>query len=234
MKKRFFTLIELLLVVTIIMILMSILLPALRLVKLTAQKSGCQSNLKQLGAVWHLYLGDYDSMFPPFAGNWAESSRYSWDWFFYPYHGNHWGFRCPGWRKLKITDLDNSDGATWLRDYAINSYLVRDATLTNYVTTRLNNIRRPEAIILISDGYRRQMTPKNGSPSWTYNYASYNYSWARYGCSRHIPGDHDGHHPSGGMNITFGDGHVKYSKYPNSASGDEGYNFWWNLWYKEL
>ena len=59
-----FTLVELLVVISIIAILASILLPALKSAKNISKDAVCKSNLKQIGVLTFNYLMDYNEMFP--------------------------------------------------------------------------------------------------------------------------------------------------------------------------
>ncbi len=100
-KKGGFTLVELLVVIAIIALLMSILMPALARVRKQAKAVLCQSNLKQWGAIFAMYLGDYQGRY--LSGWIAEedlASRpfYKNYWYdaFKPYYGNEGDLRlCP-------------------------------------------------------------------------------------------------------------------------------------------
>ena len=65
MKRRYFTLIELLIVISIIAILAAMLLPALQKSRQKAQSIQCISNLKQIGLANLQYVNDWQDTIPP-------------------------------------------------------------------------------------------------------------------------------------------------------------------------
>ncbi len=68
MKRKCFTLVELLVVIGIIAVLMGILLPALSAVRRTAQRVVCGSNLAGIGKAMLLYANEYAGEFPRAGG----------------------------------------------------------------------------------------------------------------------------------------------------------------------
>ena len=63
-----FTAVELLVVVSIIAILTSLVLPALKTVRAAARSTQCMSNLRSMGVALNAYTGDYRSFVPPGCG----------------------------------------------------------------------------------------------------------------------------------------------------------------------
>ena len=64
MKRMWFTLIELLIVISIIAILAAMLLPALNKAREKGHQISCTGNLRQLGTVFVSYTDDYAGFFP--------------------------------------------------------------------------------------------------------------------------------------------------------------------------
>lgn len=135
-----FTLLELLIVLAIIMILASILLPALNKAKETTRQISCAGNLKQIGTAYQMYGVDSNDYFAPwkngtyvwaqYVGNYesgiaSEERLAGWGGKIYPYLGGkgHWKiFVCPSDPfKRNLTDKSSNSSNGTGASYMVNS-----------------------------------------------------------------------------------------------------------------
>src|SRR5262249_24983215 len=75
-SRRAFTLIELLVVIAIIVILASLLLPAVTRVKALALAAQCKNNLRQIDLALVMYVHDHDGVYPAVS---AGTNFFSWE-----------------------------------------------------------------------------------------------------------------------------------------------------------
>ena len=76
--KRAFTLVELLVVIAIIAVLASLVFPALRGARQSANSAICINNLRQLGAGAQMYWSDYDQNFFPYKAGATNNGDIYW------------------------------------------------------------------------------------------------------------------------------------------------------------
>jgi prepilin-type N-terminal cleavage/methylation domain-containing protein len=184
MKRSGFTLVELLVVISIIALLMAVLMPALARVRSQAKAVLCLSNLKQWGLAFSLYTSDNDGKF--MNGYVPQSSGYMWaggngggmgSWWFIPlrpyYRDDNLRF-CPMAIKPYEEGGQVPFGAwrTWLGDggsYGANGYILNSpdgldmqlgrATAYNWKTS---NVRGAFNIPVFLDSLWVDAWPVNG------------------------------------------------------------------------
>ncbi len=243
-----FTLVELLVVIAIIALLMAILMPALRRVKMQAEEIACRSNLKQVGLIIYLYLDDSDFTmahcfvydFPGKPSSASKCNQYYWrypDGTYYKYYENdsYWGtayidyvknpkvFGCPGMRNVAETmaqDLLYSVDPKEITQaaFALNGWLDRE---------KVNSIRNQSEVILshdhveprIENGVRDMLF--NSGPG-TMNLTHYRQGGGRAkwyrGIFRHNRRSGDEFRTGGRLNVLWLDNHVGSI---NETTGDD-------------
>ena len=201
MRRKKFTLLEILIVIAIIAILASMLFPLFSKAKRSGIKTYCASAHKQLhtGLMAYVYDKKDKRVLPSYNGAWKYTSGVGWKFTF-----NLWenqmkeyittpkAIDCPETTKV-MTGFGWSDFGynDWLNDYGYAWHYAQGKKLAS-----LNN---PSELIVFSDGYYRMMHTDTGN--W----------WSR------INGRHSGVHtgnlwsPDGNANFVTLDGSVQNS-----------------------
>jgi prepilin-type N-terminal cleavage/methylation domain-containing protein/prepilin-type processing-associated H-X9-DG protein len=204
-----FTLVELLIVIAIIAILSSMLLPALRQAKESAQKIICISNLNNMGKALGLYTINYNGYSPPIYVNtsnfpgeneWYKNSEFT----TYLGLGSNKPWWAPGFggykppsERIIICPSDVSPwsptGDPWL---SYGYYVYMHCCDTNRTVVNLYSIKKPSKVVFCSDVHNAR-------------YISYNEYNKILGASyRH----------RNRINANYGDGHVGQVKAPYSSA----------------
>ncbi|AQT66984.1 putative major pilin subunit [Anaerohalosphaera lusitana] len=235
-KQKAFTLIELLVVIAIIALLLSIMMPALGMVKEKARAVICRSNIRQWGTLFALYTNDYNGTLPPHwsdnrtpgnpSGTWIISME--------SYYGganvdDEQISVCPSTKKGKETEGATdphtwiweetaSDGRIYRNSYAINNYASSTTSGIQGLWERTGQ-KQSNNIPLFMEGWRwgggfseRHMSD-DVPPTRDEITKSVNYPTGRYLVDRHDLA----------INVLFMDSHVE----------EVGFKALWDLkWHK--
>jgi prepilin-type processing-associated H-X9-DG protein len=171
---RFFTILELLLTVAVIVVLMGMLLPMLKNARETTYGIACLSNIKQIGQGWMMYISDNNGGLPPGRTQYwnkvfgsSTPKYFVWSQFLQPYIGESESYgkwyssglttkfklngilACPKWR---ITMAQDSNYAFYT-PYGMNSNGVghNNDFGNEYAYGNIKQLKRPNLQILIGD-----------------------------------------------------------------------------------
>lgn len=196
--RRMFTLIELLLVITIIAIMAAMLLPALQKSRGMAKRLSCAGNLKQLGAASYLYMSDSADYLP--GGGWKRELR--------PYIANSYPLSTANWRKVPLLHCPSSPDdfcvTYWYNGTAWGSYTAyKFLAYPDYDRHRkIMEVHSPASKIVFEDGgFMADPYYPNLAGWYCYEDASGTGSLANM-CVVNMH--------SGGSNFLFSDAHVSW------------------------
>jgi len=215
-RRQGFTLVELLVVISIISMLIAIMLPALGSARKTAQAIQCANLQKQLGMAFKIYTDNYKQWYPPRLWRSATSPP-QWHttdvsvqnayWFMFinatiqndglaTTHGTGKHFRCPSHESfLWATSLNQIS-------YGYNYYGPSTKPFTGGGNSNERDMKRPSETILIGDSiFNDTMTGRGTSSN----------------------GIGDRH--QGKTNIVWVDGHVSRQGYEETDKNDA----WWTI-----
>lgn len=117
-----FTLVELLVVISIIVLLISILLPALKQARMATIAVSCQSNMRQLSIITANYINDFNNRFPRTGlGNQAAPDGERQWWLVF----DAAGYQAPP-RRGPASDTQDRPGDPSIQTYAYNTALGRE------------------------------------------------------------------------------------------------------------
>ena len=217
MNRRAFSLIELLVVISIIGLLAALLLPALKQGRESARAAACASNLRQIGMATQMYLDDHGRFFPYFTTAGADRL-----WYFgleSPYNPSG----GPGARHIDLTKaklysyLQTLHGAEVCPSYDYHSPLWRQkfdqitygygfniyGLTTNNVGKAPSEVRDPARIICFADTAQVNTIQPPASPSHPMLEESYFVEFSNL----RIPTTHFRHKSF--ANVLFCDNHVE-------------------------
>jgi len=230
MRRRAFTLIEVLVVVAIIALLVAILLPSLSRAREISRRTVCLHNLKTLAQCWVLYHtenrgalvgGPADSaeVTPPASATFLSKYAPGWVKFIgttpaqQPLETQYWSLRKGAlFKYIRMTDVyhcpavKKTEVRTYSTNQGMNGY---NDMFAGYVCTRIDQVKRPGSRISFLDDF-----PEDWDACWmvTYNAPKF---W------NPIPMRHDK-----GTTFGFVDGHSEWWRWTDKRTIEFGSMSW--------
>ncbi len=167
MKRKNFTLVELLIVIGIIAILASLLLPALSKARDKAKSTLCQNNMKQLGQYFTFYADDNGGcMFTSLVNTsmWAQ-------WWYLSVTSPRCNntvqklMLCPSRNPNVVSNIFSSNGY----DYGMNNYILKFTAANNWVWPRIHRIKTPSMKAYLMDSSGNYLISTAATPAFRHS-----------------------------------------------------------------
>jgi prepilin-type processing-associated H-X9-DG protein len=151
LASKGFTLVEILVVTTTLLLLVALIVPALGSVIAKSHRAGCLSNLRAIGGGLQMHAADNNGWLPPESSSGAngKGKGAQWDSVIMPYLGIATGtevktvFFCPASKRYSPSKVPLSQNLS----YGYNRYVAENL----YGSGRMATIENPSKLILVSD-----------------------------------------------------------------------------------
>ncbi|PKL48871.1 MAG: hypothetical protein CVV39_03645 [Planctomycetes bacterium HGW-Planctomycetes-1] len=175
LKKRIkaFTLVELLVVISIIAMLLAVLMPALRKARQQAQKVVCSSNMRQMGVALQCYLQENDSHLPDSSCHTSDPNQY-WLKILIKYLKQDLLFKCPSDKTENFVDwnkpLCQQPADSRWSSFTLNALLDSKCSRFNGRYNSVKFIYKPQHCIYVSENPSSWTSADHIHPeTWGYN-----------------------------------------------------------------